>query len=151
MMVQLPASVSRVPAHTAEHINRDIRRQTLGSIAHYVANPAAIDRRLQELDQEWDIERVLETNASSLALIGLGLGIFVDKRWLLLPMAVGGFLLQHGLQGWCPPLPILRRLGFRTRHEIDVEKYALKILRGDFSNIPSDDQDTERLLQAVER
>ena len=61
MMVQLPASVSRIPAHTAEHINRDIRRQTLGSIAHYVANPAAIDRRLQELDQEWDIERVLET------------------------------------------------------------------------------------------
>lgn len=34
-------------------------------------------------------------------------------------------LLQHGLQGWCPPLPVLRRLGVRTRGEIDREKYAL--------------------------
>jgi len=35
------------------------------------------------------------------------------------------FLLQHGMQGWCPPLPILRRLGVRTRGEIDREKYEL--------------------------
>jgi hypothetical protein len=35
------------------------------------------------------------------------------------------FLLQHGLQGWCPPLPVLRRLGVRTQREIDAEKYAL--------------------------
>ncbi|WP_407921819.1 hypothetical protein, partial [Corallococcus sp. AB049A] len=30
---------------------------------------------------------------------------------------MGSFLLQHGLQGWCPPLPLLRRLGLRTRGE----------------------------------
>ena len=36
------------------------------------------------------------------------------------------FLLQHALQGWCPPVPILRRQGFRTRHEIDAERQALR-------------------------
>jgi hypothetical protein len=43
-----------------------------------------------------------------------------------------GFLLQHAVQGWCPPLPLLRRLGVRTADEINEERYALKALRGDF-------------------
>jgi hypothetical protein len=45
---------------------------------------------------------------------------------------VGGFLFQHAIEGWCPPVPILRRLGFRTAREIDIERVALKTLRGDF-------------------
>lgn len=84
--------------------------------------------RIGELDREWDIERVLEVNASSLALTGLVLGATVDKKWLTLPAVVLPFLLQHALQGWCPPLPLLRRLGLRTQGEIDREKYALKEL-----------------------
>lgn len=69
-------------------------------------------------------------NAATLALGGLVLGVTVDRRWLLLPAVVTSFLLQHGLQGWCPPLPLLRRLDFRTRGEIDREKYALKSALG---------------------
>jgi len=42
------------------------------------------------------------------------------------------FLFQHAVQGWCPPVPVFRWLGVRTRQEIDEEKYALKVLRGDF-------------------
>ena len=83
-------------------------------------------RRIGALDREWDVERVLEVNASTLALSGLVLGVTVNKKWLLVPGVVLSFLLQHGLQGWCPPLPLLRRLGIRTRGEIDREKYALK-------------------------
>jgi hypothetical protein len=45
------------------------------------------------------------------------------------------FLFQHALQGWCPPVPILRRLAFRTASEIEHERYALKALRGDFSRL----------------
>ena len=83
-------------------------------------------RRIGALDREWDVERVLEVNASTLALSGLVLGVTVNKKWLLVPGVVLSFLLQHGLQGWCPPLPLLRRLGILTRGEIDREKYALK-------------------------
>lgn len=73
------------------------------------------------------VERMLEVNASMLALTGLALAlaVTVNRKWLLLPGIVLPFLLQHGLQGWCPPLPVLRRLGVRTRGEIDREKYAL--------------------------
>jgi hypothetical protein len=85
----LPSTVDRVPVHTAEEINEQIRRQTEASIAHYGrAGNAAIDRRLKDLDEEWDIERMLEANAATASLIGLTLGATVDRRWFLFP-AVG--------------------------------------------------------------
>ena len=46
-----------------------------------------------------------------------------------------GVSVMHGLSGWCRPLPLLRNLGVRTRSEIDVEKFALKSLRGDFEQM----------------
>lgn len=123
------ASADRVRRATAFHLNEKIDRKTDISIHKYAnTNQQTIERRIQELDEEWDIERVLEVNASTLALTGLALGLIVDKKWLLVPIAVMSFLFQHGVQGWCPPLPVLRRLGVRTRSEIDREKYELKAL-----------------------
>lgn len=120
------ASADRVRRSTAEHINRQIDHDTEASIASLAGRTReAIEQRMAELDREWDVERMLEVNASTLALTGLVLGVTVNRKWLLLPGIVLPFLLQHGLQGWCPPLPVLRRLGVRTRGEIDREKYAL--------------------------
>lgn len=84
------------------------------------------------LQREWDTERVLETNAASLMLISLGLGMSLDRRWLWLTGGVVAFLIQHALQGWCPPLPVIRAMGVRTAGEISIERTALKALRGDF-------------------
>ena len=132
----IPTTVERVPRHTAEEVNERIRRQTEENISRYsAAGEAAIDQRLHELDREWDIERTLEANAATVALIGLGLGAFVDRRFFALPAVVAGFLLQHAVQGWCPPVPVFRRMGFRTQPEIEEERYALKVLRGDFDQV----------------
>ena len=129
----LPASSMRVIEHTAPEVNEEIRRKTENNIASYTeAGDIAISRRLEQLDQEWDIERTLEANAATLSLLGLFLGATVNRKWFILPAVVTGFLLQHALQGWCPPVPVFRRRGVRTRTEIDHEKYALKALRGDF-------------------
>jgi hypothetical protein len=129
----LPPTTERVPLHTPKEYNRAIRRRTEVSVARpAAAGPEAVDRRLRELDSEWDIERCLEANASSLCLAGVALGAFVDRRLLVLPALVAGFLLQHALQGWCPPVPLFRHLGVRTQREIDDERCALKALRGDF-------------------
>jgi hypothetical protein len=54
---------------------------------------------------------------------------------LVLPALVMAFLFQHAVQGWCPPVPVLRRLGFRTVYEIEDETQALKALRGDFAKV----------------
>ena len=80
------------------------------------------------------------------------MGAIVSRKWFALPGVVAGFLLQHALQGWCPPLPIFRRLGVRTQSEIDHERYALKALRGDFRNLPAEQNASNvgRALTAVE-
>jgi hypothetical protein len=125
--MRLPATAERVPRHTAPEVNQRIRRRTVENIARVRAGgPEAIGRRLDALDHEWDIERAIEANAATIAIAGLALGALVDRRFLLLPAAVCVFLLQHALQGWCPPVPVLRRLGFRTEREILEERLALK-------------------------
>jgi hypothetical protein len=65
-------------------------------------------------------------------------------------LVVGSFLLQHAIQGWCPPLPVFRRLVYRTQSEIDYERYALKSLRGDFRSLPSPAGDGTSAKPAVE-
>ena len=140
---------SRVREHSTDEANRDIDREILENIKTYgFSDMEAIEQRLEELDKEWDVERVLEVNASSLALLGTVLGFTRSKRWFILPVTVAAFLLQHGIQGWCPPLPVLRRLGFRTRKEIDEERFALKALRGDFTRVKKA-QTAEVVLDAV--
>ena len=85
----IPATTTRVQENTDETINKRIRAQTERNIEYFARKGgAAIDERLEELDREWDVERLLETNAASLALLGVGLGAFVDRRFLLLPALV---------------------------------------------------------------
>jgi hypothetical protein len=125
--------MDRTIAHTPPTINQRIHGRTLHDVSRYIgADPVFIDERIRELEREWDVERTLEANAAIVALAGLALGVSVDRRFLAIPAAVAGFLLQHALQGWCPPLPVLRRLGVRTAAEIHQEIIALRILRGDF-------------------
>ena len=152
----IPTTVDRVPLHTTEASNEQIRRATEQRVARLRhAGGQAIARRLDELDAEWDIERTLEANAATAVLVGTTLGATIDRRFFALPAVVAGFLLQHAVQGWCPPLPVFRRLGFRTSREIDHERYALKAIRGDFAEIEDMNRDSSgkvatRVLQAVE-
>lgn len=101
------------------------------------------------------MERTLEANAATIALIGLGLGTLVNRRFFMLPAVVAGFLLQHAVQGWCPPVPFFRRRGVRTAREIDVERYGLKALRGDFADLPGldtvDEGNVKQVLTAMNR
>lgn len=132
-----PAEVEDpVRAVTDPAINARIDRDIDACIAYYRARPQhEIDGRIDELTREWDLERWLEVNASILSLTGLALGVLRRRVWLGLPIAVSAFLLQHAIRGWCPPVPVFRRLGVRTRKEIDRELYSLKWLRGDFADM----------------
>ena len=129
----------RVRAHTADEVNARIDDETRDRLFRYASCPdSEISARIEALDQEWDIERYLETMAPSFALGGIAMSLLRGRHWLLVPGVVLGFFLQHAVQGWCPPLAVLRRMGIRTRREIDEERYALKALRGDFAGLPPD-------------
>ncbi len=143
------ASTKRVEKSTRDSVNRRIDAEIMASIEYHMAYPDEIDDRLKELEEEWDIERTLQANAATLALAGSVLGLIGGRRWLLLPIGVSAFLLQHAIEGWCPPLPVLRRLGFRTAHEIAQEYYALKAVRGDFAAVKEGANNAEAALVAV--
>jgi hypothetical protein len=149
--MMLADTVSRVAEHTADEANQSIRRRAEENIELYsAAGDDFIDQRLAELDREWDIERLLEANAASVVLAGLLLSATVSRRWLLLPTAVGAFLLQHALQGWCPPLIWFRRMGFRTAREIEIERYGLKLRRGDFAGLGDSSNGSAKVAQLID-
>lgn len=129
----------RVRAHSDQDQNQRIDAQTQRCLERYAtADREAIGRHIEELEREWDVERYLQMNAGLVSLSGVLLGTLVDRRFLAIPAAVFGFFFQHATQGWCPPLPVFRRIGVRTRREINREKYALKALRGDFDGTSPD-------------
>jgi hypothetical protein len=153
-MVSSPFESERVRRNTAPAINEKIDEIVRECVRRYALAPKdVLSRRIDELDREFDIERTLQANASLAALTGILLGVTVNRRWLAFSTGVLGFLLLHSTQGWCPPLPVLRRLGVRTRSEIERERFVLKFLRGDFDGIdwstPGDA--TDALLSAAEK
>ncbi len=138
------SDTDRVRSNTSREINEQLDRNLEERIRFYsTQSRSVISERIAELDREWDIERTLETNAAAIGLTGMVLGLTVSRKWFVLPAIVSGFLLQHAIQGWCPPLPLFRRLGVRTRTEIEQERYALKLLRGDFAGIQATPQGSE--------
>lgn len=129
----LPTSEERVAVNTAPEVNQRIRRDLEARLAHYRgASRAEIDARLEELDREWDIERTLQANMAVVLGTSLALGATVSRKWFAFSGVVAGFFLQHAVQGWCPPVIPWRRAGVRTMSEIEEERTALRVLRGDF-------------------
>lgn len=133
--------------HTATAVQVELDQELSARIRHYAERltsadgQEAITARIGKLEQETDVERALEVSAATLGLAGTLLAAAHHRRWLWLAGIVTAFLLQHRLQGWCPPIAVFRRLGARTRAEIDAERYALKLLRGDFGDPPASEEE----------
>lgn len=126
----LPPTTERVQLHTNHEINERILLKTRAAIEKYSHSDAeTISKRIDELNREWDTERVLETNAAGIIFISTLLGFIFSPYWFILIGFISFFLFQHAVQGWCPPLPIIRRLGIRTASEIAYEKNALEALK----------------------
>jgi hypothetical protein len=123
------------PPHVVAELDADLEQRVA---AYRDAPRRAIDERIAELEREWDIERTLTLNASTLAFSGVVLSRLHHRGWLWLPATVLTFLAQHAIQGWCPPIEVFRRLGIRTRTEIEAERHALKALRGDYDHLVTD-------------
>ncbi len=116
----------RVRKNSPRRVNEDIDIKTEENIQFYASRDEdTIRKRISELDKEWDVERSIELWASVLTLAGVALATKYRKNWWILPAVTMSFMVQHALQGWCPPVSVFRALRVRTRKEIDEEKYAL--------------------------
>jgi hypothetical protein len=126
----------RVRAHTAAAVLERIDEATVAHLDRAArSDPAEIARRLDALDREWNVDRAIELEASTVGLVGVALGALARPGLLAVPAIVGAALFVHAAQGPYPLLPVFRRLGLRTSREIARERYALKALRGDFHAI----------------
>lgn len=127
----------RVRQHTSAKVLDRIDAETLADIGDTIAyGPLAVARRLDELAREWDVDRAL---MASFAVVGSATFLAGITRYASSPLLGRkrkgllylfgvqlGSMLLHATVGWCPPLVVLRRLGFRTAREIEQEKHALE-------------------------
>ena len=136
----------RVRRYTSPQMLLQIEEEIERNVAVYAGQPdEVISQRIEELKQEWSINRYLQANVAAVGLLGALLGLTVNRKFgVLTALAFGTFLL-HGVRGWDPRIHTLRKMGIRTRSEIDREIYALKILRGDFKDLTAD-QGSRNLL-----
>src|SRR5213076_2102968 len=120
----------RVRAHVSKKANERVDRMTEENLDRAAKEPTFINDRLAELEREWDIDRAIMLGFAAAGTAALVLGLRRNWRWRFPLTAQIAFLLLHSTIGWCPPAVVLRRLGFRTRQEIEAERTALLRIRG---------------------
>ena len=131
MATIFPPGQDPIREKTSEAVNARIDRETRGAIDEASESTVHLRERLAELDHEWDVDRALMLNFAVLGGISATLSLISSARrghpgfFGLLLYTQLGFLAYHAVKRWCPPLPVLRRLGFRTSHEICAERIAL--------------------------
>jgi len=101
------------------------------------AGPQAIQDRLDQLDREWTAGRATKATLGVMLVVGFALTALLDPWFLILP-TIGGFIMLQYLfsrTSWLGKT--FREMGFRSGFEVDQEKTALKVLRGDFQHLPT--------------
>lgn len=149
----IPDEADRIRANTSEEINAKIDQITENNIRFYATQrKETITERIDKLEEEWDVDRLVQMCVSGVGVSSILLGVIASKKWWLVTTAAIGFLGNQAVNGWCPSAAIFRKLGFRTRQEIDSEKYALKAIRGDFDDFNRLDHEKldERIKAAID-
>jgi hypothetical protein len=145
----LPPTAKRVACNTQPDINDKIRQHTLQSLDRYKGSiDDVISEKIDDINAEWDTERVLEADAALMIMITTFLGLRHNRGWLLLTTAISLSLFSHALLGWCPSVPLIRKIGIRTSEEIYNEKTVLKMIRGDFNQ---ENDNVSEMLNAAEK
>ena len=115
----------------------DASRKTRMSVEYYTAHPNEIGRRLDDLDAESSVEKVLQVATAGSALSGFLFALTRSRVWLLLPVASAGLSLQQALSGHSRGYDLVRKLGYRTAKQIEQERFALRSIRGDAVDLDS--------------
>jgi hypothetical protein len=118
------ARSDRIRRRTSSHVNEVIDHETHDKMESAIAGGRdAIIERLHKLDRELDVERALLGFFGSVG--GLSLAFGSRRTWKRVLRTQALFSVMQALVGWCPPVVVLRRVGFRTAREIAAERAAL--------------------------
>ena len=121
----------RIRNFSPEKFNKQIDMKT-DQLLHGLKSggPEIIRARIRKIDREWDIDRAAMLFYSGILLIQFaGLIKKRQNNWSWVSIMQAPFLFLHATIGWSPHVPLLRKLGYRTRFEIQEEREELmKIL-----------------------
>ena len=126
---------------------KEINRDTARSIYFYANRPAQLlSKRIEELAEEVPIESFVYRGGAALTIAGVTLLLLRGKKWAawVLTLAVAALQLQYSYQGRNGLTDVLRRRGYRSRREIEAEKYSLEAIRGDFTAVAGLSDPVER-------
>ena len=99
--------------------------------------PAAITERLDSLESEWTAGRAAKATAGVLIVGGMALSLTLSLMWLVLPIVGGAVMLQYLFSRTSLIGEMFHSFGLRSGAEIEREKMALRVLRGDFALLPT--------------
>ncbi len=123
--VEDPRRVDRIRDRTPASVLAKIDGNTASTVFRIARQgPDAIRQRIEEIDREWDLERMLAVGFAVMPLV-VEIGRHLRLRWNLLARGLQLAQITHALIGWSPQATLLRRLGVRTQKEIDAERAAL--------------------------
>ena len=111
------------------------REKIAQNVSFYKANPRGIQTRLEALDEEWDVDKVLQVVTGGASIASFWFSLTKSRLWSIVPAILGGGALAYGITGQSPAADLVRRFGIRTRDEIEGERMALLAVRGDFSGV----------------
>jgi hypothetical protein len=118
------------------NITRDIDDKFESILKIYAhADHELLNRRLIELDEELNLVRALKSNAMAITVTGAMFGLFASRKWVALPFLVSGLLMQYAMKGSCLCVATFRHLHVRAVSEIERERYAIKMLLGDYNYV----------------
>ncbi len=132
----IPEKPAAVAVETGARPRKEVDRGTARSIQFYSGRPSHfVSRRIEELKQEIPLEALVYRGGAALTIAGMTLLLLKRKiraAWIL-TVVIAALQLQYSYQGRNALIEILRRRGYRSRKEIEAEKYSLEALRGDFA------------------
>lgn len=121
-------------------VNANIDRETLRHLEEMKdSSPEEIEERVDALAWEYDVSCASTLTFASLGLAGLAL-TKVHRGFLAVPLIANGLLVWENLPLRLPSVvtPLFRLFGFRSRTEIERERHALKMIRGDYRRAEED-------------
>lgn len=121
-------------------VNANIDRETLATLERFRdASPEQIQERIDELAWEYDVSCAVSLAGAVVSLAALPLAKR-NLKFLAIPAVVQGLIAIHNLPvPFASPLtPLFRVFGFRSRTEIERERHALKMMRGDYRRAEGD-------------
>ena len=117
-LISLFSKIREGVAYSTEKLAQANYLKTTHRLQKIGFDPHQVEARLQKVESEWSVDRALLAHAGLVCIGGITLGKTVHKKYLLMPAAVGVFLMQYAFTGWSPPFQIFRTFGFRTLREV---------------------------------